>query len=79
MICKISFHKTSSTNAKFVKCIKKDFGLKCKPDYDEYSKKTTWNIIGNEIEKDLTAENIFKLDKDYGILEFNSPNEIILR
>ena len=35
MLCKISFHRTfvGKSDAKFVKAIKKDFGLDCKANY----------------------------------------------
>jgi hypothetical protein len=78
MKCQISFHRAfvGSGDAKFVKAIKKDFGMNCKEEKDgEY---TTWEIINNKVVKNLSAKDIFKLDNDYGILCFEKPNKIIL-
>ena len=79
MKCVIEFHKTfvGKSDAKFVKAIKKDFNMECKE--EDHGDCKTWEIINNSVEKELTAEDIFKLDFYYGILCFEKPNKIILR
>jgi hypothetical protein len=74
----IEFHRTfvGKSDAKFVKCIKRDFGLECQENFDgEYK---TWEILGNKVKRRLTARDIYELDKQYGILCFEEPNKIVL-
>jgi hypothetical protein len=78
--CIIYFHKTfvNSDEARFVRAIKRDFGLECK-ETKHSDGIISWEILGNRVVKELTVGDIFELDKKYGILEFEQPNTICLR
>jgi hypothetical protein len=75
----IEFHSSfvGKSDAKFVRCIKRDFGMVCKEeDQGDYK---TWEILNNHVVVELSAQDIYDLDKNYGILCFEPPHKIILR
>lgn len=77
-LCVIEFYETfiGRNNFKFVKAIKRDFGMDCEE--ENHGDFKTWKILNNRIKRTLSIQDIFNLDKKYGILCFEG-NKIVLR